>query len=53
MPELINMGSLQLKFLHSKHDTGGSLDMFAMKLHPNAACRCRIITRAGTKSSMA
>jgi len=36
MPELINMGSLQLKFLHSKHDTGGSLDMFEMKLHPNA-----------------
>ena len=36
MPELINMGSLQLKFLHSKHDTGGSLDMFEMTLQPNA-----------------
>jgi len=36
MPELINMGSLQLKFLHSKQDTGGSLDMFEMTLQPNA-----------------
>src|SRR6266852_6376497 len=36
MPELINMGSLQLKFLHSKDDTGGSLDMFEMTLQPNA-----------------
>src|SRR5436190_11447463 len=36
MPELINMGSLQLKFLHSKQETGGSLDMFEMTLQPNA-----------------
>ena len=36
MPELINMGSLQLKFLHSKDDTAGSLDMFEMTLQPNA-----------------
>jgi quercetin dioxygenase-like cupin family protein len=36
MSELINMGSLELKFLHSKEDTGGSLDMFEMTLQPNA-----------------
>jgi quercetin dioxygenase-like cupin family protein len=33
MPDL---GSLQLKFLQSKDDTGGSLDMFEMTLQPNA-----------------
>ena len=36
MSELIHIGSLQLKFLHSKDDTGGSLDMFEMTLQPNA-----------------
>ena len=36
MPETINLGSLQLKFLQSKDDTGGSLDMFEMTLQPNA-----------------
>ena len=36
MSELISMGSLELKFLHSKEDTGGSLDMFEMTLQPNA-----------------
>ncbi|WP_249151141.1 cupin domain-containing protein [Bradyrhizobium sp. JYMT SZCCT0180] len=36
MPELINMGTLQLKFLHTKDETGGSLDMFEMTLQPNA-----------------
>ena len=35
MSELINMGTLQLGFLHSKDGTG-SLDMFEMTLHPNA-----------------
>jgi quercetin dioxygenase-like cupin family protein len=36
MSETINLGSLQLKFLQSKDDTGGSLDMFEMTLQPNA-----------------
>jgi quercetin dioxygenase-like cupin family protein len=36
MPEIINFGSLQLKFLQSKEDTAGSLDMFEMTLQPNA-----------------
>jgi quercetin dioxygenase-like cupin family protein len=36
MSEIINLGGLQLKFLHSKEDTAGSLDMFEMTLQPNA-----------------
>jgi quercetin dioxygenase-like cupin family protein len=36
MSELIDMGTLQLKFLHSKDETAGSLDMFEMTLQPNA-----------------
>ena len=36
MSESINMGTLQLRFLHTKDDTGGSLDMFEMTLQPNA-----------------
>jgi quercetin dioxygenase-like cupin family protein len=36
MPEIINLGWLQLKFLQSKEDTAGSLDMFEMTLQPNA-----------------
>ena len=36
MPQTINLGSLQLKFLQSKEDTAGSLDMFEMTLQPNA-----------------
>jgi quercetin dioxygenase-like cupin family protein len=36
MPEIINLGALQLKFLLSKDDTAGSLDMFEMTLQPNA-----------------
>ena len=36
MPELINLGALQLKFLQSKDDTFGSLDLFEMTLQPNA-----------------
>ena len=35
MPELIDMGSLQLKFLRSKDDTAGSLDMFRMFVPPS------------------
>jgi quercetin dioxygenase-like cupin family protein len=36
MSEIINLGGLQLKFLHSKEDTAGTLDMFEMTLQPNA-----------------
>src|SRR5260370_9504307 len=36
MPEIINLGALQLKFLQTKDDTAGSLDMFEMTLQPNA-----------------
>ena len=36
MPEIINFGGLQLKFLQTKDDTAGSLDMFEMTLQPNA-----------------
>ena len=36
MPETIGMGGLVLEFLHSKDDTGGSLDMFRMIVQPNA-----------------
>ncbi len=36
MPEIISLGSLQLRFLYSKEDTAGSLDMFEMTLQPNA-----------------
>jgi quercetin dioxygenase-like cupin family protein len=35
MSELINMGGMQLKFLYSKDDTAGSLDMFEMIVQPN------------------
>jgi quercetin dioxygenase-like cupin family protein len=36
MSEIINLGALRLKFLQSKEDTAGSLDMFEMTLQPNA-----------------
>ena len=36
MPELIRIGNLELRFLQSKEETGGSLDMFEMTLQPNA-----------------
>jgi quercetin dioxygenase-like cupin family protein len=36
MPEIIDLGSLQLKFLQNKESTGGSLDVFEMTLQPNA-----------------
>ncbi|WP_407113178.1 cupin domain-containing protein [Bradyrhizobium sp. LMG 9283] len=36
MPEIINLGALQLTFLRSKDDTAGSLDLFEMTLQPNA-----------------
>ena len=34
MNELIDFGSLQLRFLQSKDDTAGSLDLFEMTLQP-------------------
>lgn len=34
MPEIIEFGSLQLRFLRDKHGTNGSLDMFEMTLSP-------------------
>lgn len=36
MSEVIAMGGLSLKFLRSKDETGGSLDMFEMTTQPNA-----------------
>lgn len=37
MPEIIRLGdTLELRFLHSKEDTGGSLDMFEMTVQPQA-----------------
>ena len=36
MPDLIDFGTLQLKFLQSKETTGGSVDLFEMTLQPNA-----------------
>ena len=34
MPEIIDFGSIKLRFLRDKHDTGGSLDLFEMTLQP-------------------
>ena len=36
MPEIINLGSIELRFLQSKDDTAGSLDVFEMTAQPNA-----------------
>lgn len=36
MPQIINLGAIQLTFLQSKDDTAGSLDLFEMTLQPNA-----------------
>ena len=36
MPEIIRIGALELRFLQSKEETGGSLDLFEMVLQPNA-----------------
>ena len=36
MPEVVRIGGLELRFLRSKEDTGGSLDMFEMTAQPNA-----------------
>ena len=36
MPETIKIGGLELRFLQSKEETGGSLDVFEMTVLPNA-----------------
>jgi quercetin dioxygenase-like cupin family protein len=36
MPETINIGPITLRFLKSRHETGGSLDMFEMSCQPKA-----------------
>src|SRR5579862_4197241 len=36
MPETIRMPGLELRFLRSKEETGGSLDFFEMTVQPNA-----------------
>lgn len=36
MSDTIDFGALRLKFLHSKDDTGGGVDVFEMTLQPNA-----------------
>ena len=36
MPETIRIGAVELRFLQSKDETGGSLDIFEMTLQPNA-----------------
>lgn len=34
MPETIRVGGIELRFLRSKHDTNGSMDMFEMTVPP-------------------
>src|SRR5215212_10161572 len=36
MAETIRIGGLELRFLQSKEDTGGSLDLFEMTVQPRA-----------------
>ena len=36
MPQTIDLGSLQLRYLQSKEDTDGSIDVFEMTLQPGA-----------------
>jgi quercetin dioxygenase-like cupin family protein len=36
MTETINVGAMTLKFLQSKHETNGALDMFEATVPPNA-----------------
>ena len=49
MPEIIHLGSLKLKFLQSKEETAGSIDMFEMTVQPNALCLYRTITTGGMR----
>jgi quercetin dioxygenase-like cupin family protein len=34
--ETIQIGAMQLRFLRTKHDTGGALDMFEVTIPPNS-----------------
>src|SRR5215212_4797710 len=36
MPEIIRIAGLELRFLQSKDDTAGSIDLFEMTVQPNA-----------------
>jgi quercetin dioxygenase-like cupin family protein len=36
MAELINVGAMQLRFLRTKYDTSGALDMFEVVIPPNS-----------------
>jgi quercetin dioxygenase-like cupin family protein len=36
MVELIRIGALEVRFLRTKHDTGGALDMFEAVIPPNS-----------------
>jgi mannose-6-phosphate isomerase-like protein (cupin superfamily) len=36
MPEIISIAGLELRFLQSKDDTWGSIDLFEMTVQPNA-----------------
>lgn len=36
MAEIINVGSMQLRFLRTKDDTGGALDLFEVIIPPNS-----------------
>jgi len=36
MPETIRIGGLELRFLHTKEDTAGGVDVFEMTAQPNA-----------------
>ena len=44
MPEDIRVGFLELRFLRSKHDTAGGLDMFEMTCPPNAKHACAALS---------
>ena len=35
MPEIIRIGTMELRFLLSTHDTNGSLDLFEMEVPPS------------------
>jgi quercetin dioxygenase-like cupin family protein len=35
MPEIIRIGTMELRFLRSKHDTNGGLDLFEMTVPPS------------------
>ena len=36
MAELINVGAMQLRFLRTKHETSGALDLFEVMIPPNS-----------------